>query len=67
MAIEDLTVKLRDGSVYYFRAGAIMGDPLNRVDLLRDAIDDASLFRSPDVNGELREFNGADVANYYLA
>lgn len=67
MAIEVLTVKLNDGSVFYFNAGAAVGDPASRVDLLREAIDNVSVFRSVDQSGELREFNGTDVANYHLS
>ena len=66
MPIEVLTVKLNDGSVYYFNAGPTVGDPASRVDLPRDAIDNTTLFSSPDQNGQIREFNGADVANYHL-
>lgn len=66
MAFEGLTVKLKDGQVFYFNAGPVVGDPATRVDLLRDAIDNGTVFRSPDIHGEMRSFNGADVANYDL-
>ncbi|WP_293767783.1 hypothetical protein [uncultured Corynebacterium sp.] len=66
MAYESLTVKLEGGDVFYFNAGAVLGDSTNRLDLLRDAIDNSSTFRSPDIHGDIREFNGHEVANYFL-
>ncbi|MBK4138049.1 hypothetical protein GWO53_02125 [Corynebacterium macginleyi] len=67
MSFESLTVKLKDGSTYYFPAGPVTGDPSPRVDNLRFAIDNGTTFRSVDESGEMREFNGADVHNYHLA
>ncbi|HJG42700.1 hypothetical protein ACEE90_00655 [Corynebacterium phoceense] len=67
MAIEALTVTLNNGDVLYFDAGAVVDDPVARVDLLRDAIDSGSLFRSVDTHGTQREFNGTDVASYFLS
>ncbi|APT91596.1 peptide ABC transporter [Corynebacterium phocae] len=66
MALERLTVKLHDGAVFYFNAGAALGDPSSRLDLLRDAVDTDSLFRSPDINGNMRQFLGSEVSNYHL-
>lgn len=67
MALAELTVKLHGGTVYYFNAGSALGEAPNRVDMLRDAIDNDDLFRSPDVHGRLREFRGREVANYHLS
>ncbi|ERS43166.1 MULTISPECIES: hypothetical protein [Corynebacterium] len=67
MNFESLTVKLKDGSTYYFPAGPVTDDPSPRVDNLRFAIDNGATFRSVDESGEMREFNGADVHNYHLA
>ena len=57
MAIEALTVTLKNGDVFYFDAGAVVDD----------AIDSGSLFRSVDTHGTQREFNGTDVASYFLS
>ena len=46
-----LTVKLKDGQTYYFDAGSVVGEPLNRIDMLRYAIENGTDFRSVDQSG----------------
>ena len=67
MSIESLTVKLTNGETFYFSAGPIVGDPSNRVENLRFAIENDTVFRSVDESGVAREFAGHEVANYHLA
>lgn len=62
-----LTVKLKDGQTYYFDAGSVVGEPLNRIDMLRYAIENGTDFRSVDQSGVEREFHGYNIANYHLA
>ncbi len=66
MDFEGLTVKLKDGSTLYFHAGAALGDNHTRVDLLREAIDTASEFRSVDVYGNEQVIDPANIEHYFL-
>lgn len=66
MEFEGLTVKLTNGTTLYFRAGADVGDNRNRIDLLREAIDTAGVFRSTDINGTEHEVDPADIEHYFL-
>ncbi|APT85778.1 MULTISPECIES: hypothetical protein [Corynebacterium] len=66
MSFESLIVKLKDGTTCYFAAGSVVGDPSQRVDNLRFAIENGTQFKSVDESGVEREFNGYDVANYHL-
>ncbi|QPK79192.1 hypothetical protein G7Y31_00160 [Corynebacterium lizhenjunii] len=66
MPFSGLTVRLKDGSVFYFNAGPVLGDSQLRIDLLRDAVDNGSFFTSVDTAGTQRRFHGDDVANYHL-
>lgn len=66
MPAATLTVKLHNGQTLYFTAGPVIGDAAHRVDLLRDAIENSSEFRSVDLDGQDRSFNGSDVAHYAL-
>lgn len=66
MAFERLTVKLDNGEVYYFSAGSEVGDNTPRLDLLRDAIENDSVFSSVDLSGVERTFTGGAVNNYHL-
>ena len=45
----------------------MVGEPLNRIDMLRYAIENGTDFRSVDQSGVEREFHGYDIANYHLA
>ena len=67
MSFESLTVKLNDGRTLYFPAGPDVGDNTDRVELLRECIDNGTDFISVDNNGEKHQFNGYDVVNYHLA
>ena len=62
-----LTVNLKDGQTFYFDAGTDLGEPINRIDLLRYAIENGNDFRATDQSGVKREFHGYDIANYHLA
>lgn len=66
MSAATLTVKLRNGQTLYFTAGAVIGDAAHRVDLLREAIENDSLFTSVDLDGTGHSFQGSEVAHYAL-
>lgn len=67
MSFESLTVKLNNGATYYFPAGSVYGDPGDRVEMLRFAIENGTDFSSVDSDGHDRSFNGYEVANYHLS
>ena len=62
MSYETLTVNLKHGETHYFP----VGDSSPRVDLLREAIENSSDFRSLDSEGYEQVFNGADVERYHM-
>ena len=66
MSYETLTVNLKNGKTHYFPAGAVIGDSSARLDLLREAIENSSDFRSVDSDGYEQVFNGADVERYTM-
>ena len=66
MSYETLTVNLKNGKTHYFPAGAVIGDSSARLDLLREAIETSSDFRSLDSDGYEQVFNGADVERYTM-
>ena len=66
MSYETLTVNLKNGKTHYFPAGAVIGDSSARLDLLREAIENSSDFRSVDSDGYEQVFNGADVERYAM-
>ena len=66
MSYETLTVNLKNGKTHYFPAGAVIGDSSARLDLLREAIENSSDFRSLDSDGYEQVFNGADVERYTM-
>ncbi|QCB27338.1 hypothetical protein [Corynebacterium endometrii] len=66
MTAATLTVKLRNGQTLYFTAGPVIGDAAHRVDLLREAIENDSLFTSVDLDGTEHSFQGSEVAHYAL-
>ena len=66
MSYETLTVNLKNGKTHYFPAGAVIGDSSARLDLLREAIENSSEFRSVDSDGYEQVFNGADVERYTM-
>ncbi|MFH0412676.1 hypothetical protein ACG98H_11380 [Corynebacterium sp. L4756] len=66
MSYETITINLKNGETFYFPVGAVIGDSSARVDLLREAIENSSDFRSVDVDGNEQVFNGADVERYTL-
>ena len=66
MSYETLTVNLKNGKTHYFPAGAVIGDSSARLDLLREAIENSSDFRSVDSDGYEQVFNGTDVERYTM-
>lgn len=66
MSYETLTVNLKNGDTHYFPVGAVIGDSSPRLDLLREAIENSSDFRSLDTDGYEQVFNGSDVERYNI-
>lgn len=66
MSYETLTVNLKNGETHYFPVGAVIGDSSPRVDLLREAIENSSDFRSLDSDGYEQVFNGTEVERYHM-
>lgn len=66
MGVQGLSVKLDNGSTYYFPAGVAPGEQGNRIEMLREAIENDSVFHSVDVEGMERTIYGNEVKNYHL-
>ena len=67
LGVQELSVKLDNGATYYFPAGIAPGEQGNRIEMLREAIENDSVFQSVDINGNERTIYGSEVKNYHLS